>query len=55
MTRTEAAELALRSVELEREAVGFCTSLNNPDYCRLMRESIAAKSAVERFIENAKQ
>ncbi len=34
MTRLEAAEHALRSIELEREAVKYCDSLSNPEYVR---------------------
>ena len=51
MTRTEAAEYALRAIELEREAVKHCDSLSNLEYFRLLRESDAKRSVAERFVE----
>lgn len=50
MTRQEAAEHALRAIEFEREAVRHCSSLDNPEYQRLMRESWAQKYIAENFV-----
>jgi len=51
MTRSEAAEHALQSIEREREAVKHCDSLDNPEYRRLMHESLIAKMKAESFVE----
>jgi len=50
MTRSEAAEHALKSIELERAAVKHCDSLDNPEYVRLMHESHIEKMRAEEFI-----
>ena len=42
--RADAAEHALRALELEQEAIRHCTSLSSPDYQRLMRESVAEQA-----------
>ena len=55
MTRSEAAEHALRAVELEREAVKHCSGLDNPTYLKLMEQSRIQQSIAERFVESAKQ
>jgi hypothetical protein len=53
MTRAEAAEQALKSFELERDAVRHCSSLDNPEYQRLMRLSLEAEHIAKHFV-NAK-
>lgn len=52
MTREEAAEHALRSIELEREAVKHCDSLNNPEYIRLMQESGSEEYKARIYIDS---
>lgn len=54
MTRTEAAEHALKSIVLEREAVKHCTSLDNPEYVRLMRKSLGEKMLAESYVNRGK-
>lgn len=50
MTRAEAAEFALKALEAEREAARHCNSLANPEYQRLMRESLRCKQQAEWYV-----
>jgi hypothetical protein len=53
MTREQAAEHALKSIEFEREAVKHCDSLDNPEYVRLMHLSGQEKWKAQNFIDAA--
>jgi hypothetical protein len=50
--RAEAAEHALRAIELEREAVKHCDSLSNPRYCQLMQESLRERQRAENYVHS---